>query len=273
MVMTVSTTNKLTKGNASARRPRRSGIAPSSTTTTTTTTRRESPERGRGTFRVGRATAAETEAAWHRLIGSNVPRDNTSDDSASGESPDDVRGVGANERLSTEPSREELLSRISELEATNKLLTDRIDEMTAGCGAGSASGTASGSTQVDGAPVAIPVAAGHEQQQQRVNACRRLFTREKGSTRRFRHEVYAHIAEHEREVWESVSHDPVQRANAVKDPKRKTGSHPPKIIADAWDGAMAAAFDGLKFENIRGGAGTPDRPRGIWTTELAFQFV
>jgi AAA+ superfamily predicted ATPase len=142
----------------------------------------------------------------------------------------------------------------------------------------SGSTSAAASQQAPPAPGALVVAsaaaappAGGLDHAKRVAACRRLFTRVTGSPRRFRHEVYAYIAQHERDAWETVG-TADQRAKAVKDPATlKLGSRPAGVIVSAWADAMAGAFPEFEFENIRGeGAGLP---RGHSTTELAFKAV
>ena len=53
------------------------------------------------------------------------------------------------------------------------------------------------------------------------------------------------------------------------DPAKLTqGSRPSKAIVDAWNAALAAAFDGLEFVHVRGGNRTCDKPAGYWTDEL-----
>ena len=85
--------------------------------------------------------------------------------------------------------------------------------------------------------------------------------------RLFRQAFYARIATHEPDVWEKCGTEE-QRGIAIKGPKHlPQGSRPPKAIVDPWDVALAAAFDGLKFEHVRGG-GASDKPAGYWTTEL-----
>jgi len=118
---------------------------------------------------------------------------------------------------------------------------------------------------------ALPLVDGGSDHAKRVAACRRLFTRVRGSPRRFRHEVYAYIAEHERGAWEATG-AAEQRAKAVEDPRTlKRGSRPARSIVSAWTDAMAEAFHGFEFENNRGdGSGLP---RGYSTTELAFNAV
>jgi len=120
-----------------------------------------------------------------------------------------------------------------------------------------------------GASAPDAVRAGHAE---RVSACRRLFTRVQGSPRRFRYEVYAHLAEHERGAWETMG-TAEQRANAVKDPKTLvSGSRPSQVIVSAWTDAMAEALDGFSFgQRVTGDA--PGQPRGYSTTELAFDAV
>jgi hypothetical protein len=103
----------------------------------------------------------------------------------------------------------------------------------------------------------------------RVAALKRLWERTNPSAeqRLFRHTFYARIASCEPEAWEKCG-TPEQRANAIKDPNNlPRGSRPHNAIVDAWDVALAAAFDGLKFEHVRGG-GTSVKPSGYWTTEL-----
>ena len=94
----------------------------------------------------------------------------------------------------------------------------------------------------------------------------RLFRRVEGSPRRFRHDIYTRIAEGEPAAWATCG-TPEQRATAIKDPSTlPQGSRPAKVIVDQWNAALAAAFDGLKFENQRGTSG--GRPAGVWTMEL-----
>ena len=107
---------------------------------------------------------------------------------------------------------------------------------------------------------------------ERVHACRRLFKCVRDSPRRFRHEVYAYIAKHERVVWGKVGMDR-QRETAVQDPKTlKPGSHPSQEIVNAWADAMTEALDGFSFgQRVTGDV--PGQPRGYSTTELAFNAV
>ena len=103
----------------------------------------------------------------------------------------------------------------------------------------------------------------------RVAALKRLWghTGPSPELRLFRHAFYARIASREPEAWEKCG-TPEQRGIAIKDPKHLSqGSRPSKAIVDPWDVALAAAFDGLKFEHVRGRA-TSDKPAGYWTTEL-----
>ena len=86
--------------------------------------------------------------------------------------------------------------------------------------------------------------------------------------RLFRHEYYARIASSEPAAWETCG-KPEDREKAIKDTRTlPQGSRPSKAIVDAWNAALAAAFDGLKFEHVRGGNRTCDKPAGYWTDEL-----
>ena len=99
-----------------------------------------------------------------------------------------------------------------------------------------------------------------------MDALQRLFRREKGSPRLFRHQFYAHIAEGAPEVWSTCGTED-QRVKAVRDPKTlKQGSRPASVITKAWDLAMADGVSGVKFTQIRGDV--PGQPCGYWTTEL-----
>ena len=103
----------------------------------------------------------------------------------------------------------------------------------------------------------------------RVAALKRLWGRTEPSPMRrlFRHAFYARIASREPEAWEKCG-TPEQRAMAIKDPKHlPQGSRPSKAIVDPWDVALAAAFDGLEFEHVRGGKESRG-PAGYWTTVL-----
>ena len=52
------------------------------------------------------------------------------------------------------------------------------------------------------------------------------------------------------------------------DPAKLTqGSRPSKAIVDAWNAALAAAFDGLEFVHVRGSKDSRG-PAGYWTMEL-----
>lgn len=114
---------------------------------------------------------------------------------------------------------------------------------------------------------ALALVEGGSDHTKRVVACHRLFKRVPGSPRRFRHEVYAYIAQHERDAWETVSTGR-RRENALK---QQQGSYPTKQIVEAWGAAMAEALDGFTFgDRVQGDTG---EPRGYWTTELAFNAV
>ena len=106
----------------------------------------------------------------------------------------------------------------------------------------------------------------------RVAALKRLWERTDPSAeqRLFRHAFYARIASREPEAWKTCG-TTEQRENAIKDPNNlPRGSRPHNAIVDAWDVALAAAFDGLKFEHVRGGGTSVKsvKPSGYWTTEL-----
>ena len=104
----------------------------------------------------------------------------------------------------------------------------------------------------------------------RVAALKRLWERAPPSPGRrlFRHAIYARIASREPAAWATCG-TPEDREKAIKDPaKLPQGSRPSKAIVDAWNAALAAAFDGLEFVHVRGSVRTSDKPSGYWTTEL-----
>jgi hypothetical protein len=111
-------------------------------------------------------------------------------------------------------------------------------------------------------------------QEKRVEALRRLWDRAEPSPGRlFRHCFYARIAAGEPGVWERCGTEE-QRAAAVKDPsKQPQGSRPANVIVAQWDAALAAAFDGLKFNHVRGSRNNASNPNGIWTDELKTKTV
>ena len=76
-----------------------------------------------------------------------------------------------------------------------------------------------------------------------------LFRRVEGSPRRFRHEVYARIAEGEPDAWATCGTQP-QRDKATKPPGN--GSRVHKDVTSSWDRAFAVAFDGMVFEKRNG---------------------
>ena len=87
---------------------------------------------------------------------------------------------------------------------------------------------------------------------------------------RFRHEVYAHIAEHEREAWATCGR-PGQREKMIKEPSvLERGYHPSPKIVEAWAGALREACDGFEFGPSVRGNSQPGLERGYWTTALVF---
>ena len=104
-------------------------------------------------------------------------------------------------------------------------------------------------------------------QAMRVAALERLFTREAGSPRLFRHEVYKHIAEHESAAW-ALCGTEEQREKATKE--TKPGSRPAGVIERAWAAAFRCAYKKpapFEFKHVTG-QHNPGNPNGFWTTEL-----
>ena len=104
----------------------------------------------------------------------------------------------------------------------------------------------------------------------RVAALKRLWERAPASPGRLlrRHAFYARIASREQAAWVACG-TPEDREKAIKDPANlPRGSRPSQVIVDAWNAALAAAFDGLEFVHVRGSTRTKDKPAGYWTTEL-----
>ena len=105
-------------------------------------------------------------------------------------------------------------------------------------------------------------------QAERVEVLKRLWERAEPSPGRrlYRHAFYARIASREPAAWEKCG-TREDREKSIKDPKSlESGSRPVKAIKTAWDTALAAAFDGLKFHSQR--FDSRDKPQGVWTTEL-----
>ena len=99
----------------------------------------------------------------------------------------------------------------------------------------------------------------------RVAALKCLFEHKAGSPRRFRHQIYARIAEREPEAW-ALCGTAEQREKAAADPAGlPQGSHPTATIVQAWNTALFDAFCGLELTHVRG---KDSRPKGHWTTEL-----
>ena len=104
----------------------------------------------------------------------------------------------------------------------------------------------------------------------RVATLKRLWVRTDPSPgqRLFRHTFYARIALCEPDVWALCGTDE-ERAKATSNPsKLPQGSRPPKNIVEAWDRALAEAFDGLKFTKMRGSKNLVKKPNGVWTEQL-----
>ena len=102
-----------------------------------------------------------------------------------------------------------------------------------------------------------------------MTALKRIFERKSGSDRRFRHEIYAYIAEHEPEVW-ALCGTAEQRESATKDPALERGSHAAALIVKVWDHAMKEACGGFEFGKKVTGSKNPEMPNGYWTTEIVF---
>ena len=94
----------------------------------------------------------------------------------------------------------------------------------------------------------------------------RLFHRVEGSPRRFRHEVYARIAEGEPAAWATCGTQP-QRDKATVPPARGSRVHPD--VTGPWDRSFAVAFDGMEFGYKAKGKGVPEEEEGRTIIHLA----
>ena len=98
----------------------------------------------------------------------------------------------------------------------------------------------------------------------RVNALKQHFKKESTLKNCLnRHEIYAHLARKEPDVW-ALCGTEEQRERAVKKPTN--GTRPHSSIVDAWNEALKEAFNVELFHNTgsRGG-----QPNGYWTKELS----
>ena len=97
----------------------------------------------------------------------------------------------------------------------------------------------------------------------RVAALKGLFERKADTPRRFRHEIYAYIAEHEPDAWKLCGTEE-QRMKAIAPPEKGQRVHP--TIVTCWDCALATAFDGFKFHHQ---PAPTSIPQGYSTTDLS----
>lgn len=103
----------------------------------------------------------------------------------------------------------------------------------------------------------------------RVAAARRLFSLADGSPIKFRHEVYAHLAEHEPDAWASFGSE-CKRKEAITRPTRGKVTHP--LIVGEWNWVLHDAFGFKAFTHDVGrNQHDPSLPSGFYTTQLAFK--
>ena len=91
---------------------------------------------------------------------------------------------------------------------------------------------------------------------------KRLFERKASSPRRFRHQIYARIAEREPEAW-ALCGTLAQLKRMLDNQSTRHDEH----VIGVWTVAISQAFQGLVLEAIRGSK-SPGRPNGHWTTML-----
>ena len=104
----------------------------------------------------------------------------------------------------------------------------------------------------------------------RVAALKRLFERKAGSPRRFRHQIYARIAEREPKAW-ALCGTATQREKAIAALGKGGRLHP--CITQPWDHAFATAFDkdgafNNSFRFHHQDQPLANVPQGFSTTEL-----
>ena len=98
-----------------------------------------------------------------------------------------------------------------------------------------------------------------------------VFRRQAGSPRRFRHEIYAHIAEHESAAWNSYG-DVEARRKLVAASTGGKASGAARSLVREWSTVFERVLDGLHLEHVRG-SHDPERPNGTSTTDIAFKPV
>ena len=92
---------------------------------------------------------------------------------------------------------------------------------------------------------------------------KRLFERKASSPRRFRHQIYARIAEREPQAW-ALCGTAEQREKAIAVLGKGGRLHP--CITEPWDRAFCAAFSTFKFDHVTGNSN--GLPNGFSTNVL-----